>query len=199
MKLPPPWTKQLYSWKVKVEPGMSKLLGVWRTGTSPARSSAFKLPRASPNGGRLANKLTHIHRQTKLADNTQDSINAIFYVDGVVGQVPTKILLDTGATVSVARYDFLQDEHQKGFSASPGAVGANGTPLDVVGKVQVPVSLGLFNAEEEFTVTQNLTVNCLLGADFLQKHGHVMDCQSSTLSIGISSRHCVPIFLGQQQ
>ena len=28
-KLLPPWTKQRYSWKVKVEPGMSKLLGVW--------------------------------------------------------------------------------------------------------------------------------------------------------------------------
>ena len=118
-------------------------------------------------------------------------------MDSVVGQVPTKILLDTGANVSVAQYDFLQDEHQKRLSASPGAVGANGTPLDVVGKV--PVSLGPFNAEEEFTVTRNLAVDCLLVADFLQKHGDVMDCRSSTLSIGISSRHCVPMFLGQQQ
>ena len=66
-------------------------------------------------------------------------------------------------------------------------MGANGTPLDVVRKVKVPVLLGLFNTEEEFTVTQNLTVDSLLGADFLQKHGTVMDCRSSNLSIGISS------------
>ena len=73
-------------------------------------------------------------------------------------------------------------------------------PLDVVGKVKFPVTLGPFSAEEEFTVTQNLIVDCLLGADFLKKHRAVMDCQSSKLSIGTnSSRHCVPMFLGQQQ
>ena len=121
-------------------------------------------------------------------------------MDGVVGTVPTNILLDTGATVSVAQYEFLQREHQERLSASPGAVGANGMPLDVVGKVKFPVTLGPFSAEEEFTVTQNLIVDCLLGADFLKKHGAVMDCQSSKLSIGTnSSRHCVPMFLGQQQ
>ena len=123
-------------------------------------------------------------------------------MDGVVGTVPTKILLDTGATVSVARYEFLQREHQERLNALPGAVGANGMPLDVIGKMKVPVTLGPFSAEEEFTVThdQNLTVDCLLGANFLKKYGAVMDCRSSKLSIGTnSSRHCVPMFLGQQQ
>jgi transposase InsO family protein len=72
-------------------------------------------------------------------------------------------------------------------------------PLDVVGKVKLAVSLGLFNTEEEFTVIRNLTVDCLLGADFLKEHGAVMDCRTSTLSIGKKSRYDVPMFMAQQQ
>ena len=82
---------------------------------------------------------------------------------------------------------------------SPGAVGANGMPLDVVGKAKIAVSLGSFSAEEEFTVIRNLTVDCLLGSDFLKEHGAVMDCQSNTLSIGKCLRCHVPMFMGHQQ
>ena len=83
--------------------------------------------------------------------------------------MPTKILLDTGAAVSVARYDLLPEEYRQRLIESPGAVGANGTPLDVVGKTNMTVSLGAFTTEEEFTVIRNLTVDCLLGAEFLER------------------------------
>ena len=95
--------------------------------------------------------------------------------------MPTKILLDTGAAVSVVRYDFLPKEYHQGLIESPEAVGANGMPLDVVGKTKMAVSLGSFTTEEEFTVIRNLTVDCLLGADFLKEHSAVMDCRTSTL------------------
>ena len=93
--------------------------------------------------------------------------------------MPTKILLDTGAAVSVAQYEFL--------------------PLDVVGRAKIAVSLGSFSTEEEFTVIRNLTVDCLLGADFLREHGAVMDCRHSTLSIGKDPRCHVPMFMGHQE
>ena len=115
-------------------------------------------------------------------------------MDGVVGTVPTNILLDTGATVSVARYEFLQREHQERLSASPGAVGANGMPLDVVGKVKFPVTLGPFSAEEEFTVTQNLTVDCLLGADFLKKHGAELSWTARAVSFLLALTHLDIVF-----
>ena len=72
-------------------------------------------------------------------------------------------------------------------------------PLDVVGKAKMAVSLGSFSTEEEFMVIRNLTVDCLLGADFLKEHGAVMDCRTSTLSIGEKSRYHVPMFMAQQQ
>ena len=61
--------------------------------------------------------------------------------------MPTKILLDTGAAVSVARYDFLPEEYRQGLIESPGAVGAIGMPLDVVGKTKMAVCLGSFTTE----------------------------------------------------
>ena len=111
--------------------------------------------------------------------------------------MPTNVLLDTGAAVSVTRYDFLPEEYQ--LTESPGAVGANGMPLDVVGRPKIAVSLQLFSTEEEFTIIHNLTVDCLLDADFLKEHGPVVDCQCSTLSIGKDSQCHVPMFMGHQQ
>ena len=113
--------------------------------------------------------------------------------------MPTKILLDTGAAVSVQDMISYKRSTSQKLVESTGAVGASGMPLDVVGKVKMAVSLGLFSTEEEFTVIRNLTVDCLLGADFLKEHGAVMDCQTSTLSIGKKSRYHVPMFMAQQQ
>lgn len=107
------------------------------------RLPSFKLRQASPIGGRLAKEITYIHQLTQ----STSSINAILYADGHVGKVPTKILLDTGAAVSVARYNFLQEEYRQKLVESTGAVGANGMPLDVVGKVKMAVSLGSFSTE----------------------------------------------------
>ena len=72
-------------------------------------------------------------------------------------------------------------------------------PLDVVRRAKIAVSLGSFSAKEEFTVIRNLTVDCLLCADFLKEHGAVMDCRSSTLSIRKCLRCHVPMFMGHQQ
>ena len=68
--------------------------------------------------------------------------------------MPTKILLDTGAAVSVARYDFLPEEYRQGLIESPGAVGANGMPLDVVGKTKMAVSLGSLTTSSPSSVTK---------------------------------------------
>ena len=66
------------------------------------------------------------------------------------------------------------------------AVGANGTPLDVVGQTTVSIqqAIGDFKVNHQFIVVNNLTVDCLLGVDFLQMHGAILDCCSNTLSVG---------------
>ena len=49
-------------------------------------------------------------------------------------------------------------------------------PLDVVRTAKIRVSLGSFTTEVEFTVIGSLTVDSLLGMDFLNEHSAVMDC-----------------------
>ena len=49
---------------------------------------------------------------------------------------------------------------------------ANGTPLDVVGQTTVTLQLGNFKVDHQFIVVHNLTVDCLLGADFFTTTQH---------------------------
>ena len=56
--------------------------------------------------------------------------------------------------MSVVCYECLPDEYRENLRESPGAVGANGTPLDGVGKVNIGVLLGSYSVEE-FTVIRN--------------------------------------------
>ena len=61
------------------------------------------------------------------------------------------------------------------------------------------VTLGTFHTQYQFTVVQHLTVDCLLGADFLQDFGAVLDCRSHTLTLGTETRHNIPITLGKEK
>ena len=110
-------------------------------------------------------------------------------------------LLSGGAAVSVARLDALDEKWHSQITAAGlrTTVGADGLPLEVVGQVTVPVSLGDFQTSQEFTVVKSLTANCILGADFLVKHSAVIDCRTATLALGDSPRWQVPISIGQTE
>ena len=67
--------------------------------------------------------------------------------------------------MSVVRLDTLFSEFQcKITEAKLAPVGANGTLLDVVRQIQVPVKMGTYQTKQVFTVVNTLTVDCLLGA-----------------------------------
>ena len=101
-----------------------------------------------------------------------------------MGGTSTRFLLNSGAAISVVRYDSLDErlrEQVKG-SSNLNTIAANGLPLEVVGNITVSVSLGKFRADQEFTVVKNLSVECILGGDFLVNHSAVIDCRESTLT-----------------
>ena len=58
--------------------------------------------------------------------------------------------------------------------ASIATVGANGLPLDVAEQMSMLVSLGNYCVQHTFLVVHGLTVEGLLGADFLDKHKAVV-------------------------
>ena len=86
-----------------------------------------------------------------------------------IGEIPNKLLLDSGAVMSMECYQFLAGHNVQITKQATTAVGANGTTLDVVGHTILTVSLGSFHTQHQFTaVVQQLTVDCLLVADFLK-------------------------------
>jgi len=110
--------------------------------------------------------------------------NTALRVSGLFEQKPVQFLLDSGAAVSVCRHDLLPEGLHLDTTLAISTVGANGTPLDVQGQVTTNVAIGPFRATQDFVVVAGLTVDCLLGADFLLRHGAVLNCKARTLQIG---------------
>ena len=145
------------------------MLALWKT-WSP---KPFKLPSISCNGGQLATTLTHLH-QTCEINSTFSSTLTTLYVDGLIGEVATyKIFIRLWCCYVCICHDFIAN-HQI-TKATTAVVGANGIPLDVIGHTTLVVSLGTFTTKQKFTIVRQLTVDCLLGADFLMNHHAIID------------------------
>lgn len=99
--------------------------------------------------------------------------------------------------MSVVCYQFLAGYNIQISKLMATAVGVNGTSLDVVSYTTLTVSLGSFHTQHHFTVVEHLTVECLLGTDFFQNYGAVLDCRNHTLTLGTPIRHNIPIKLGK--
>ena len=53
----------------------------------------------------------------------------------------------------------------------------------MVGKAVLPVTVGSLEFEHEFTIVRNLTVDALLGVDFLTRHQATVDCVKGCLTL----------------
>ena len=100
-----------------------------------------------------------------------------------------RMLLDSGAAISVVRIDALSENCRKQMTMTPKiAVGANGFPLKVMGQVAVKISLDTFQATETLVVVQDSAsleqIACLV------TKLHVMDFRTNTLHLG---NHTIPL------
>ena len=157
---------------------------------------SFKLHQASWRGGKLAREpLVHPREPGNTEGGVGYIVNTIVRVTGSLGQTNVQFVLDSGAGVSVVDYRVVEelygDRIQKDGGAAP--IGANGLPLHVVGKIQLPVKLGCFQQDQVFIVVRNLSVECLLGADFLVHSEAILDCKVGKLSLKGTE---VPITMG---
>ena len=100
-------------------------------------------------------------------------------------------MLDSGAAISVVNYDVVR--HKAITKVTTCAVGAKGAP--VIGRTTVTIQL---EVDHPFTVVHNLTVDCLLGADSLQKHDSILDCYNNTLTVGKETKIKVSLDLHKQ-
>ena len=120
-------------------------------------------------------------------------MNAVFCVNGNIGELPIQFLIDSGTAVSVVNHNVVKQ--QPIGKAKICVLSANETPLDVVGQMTVNLQLGDFKVDYPFIVVNTLTIDCLLKADILQMHGAVLDCHSNTLSVGQNLEVVIPNIL----
>ena len=62
----------------------------------------------------------------------------------------------------------------------------------------VTITLGDFIIDHKFVAVRNLTVDCLLGADFMKHHAAILDCDHNTLSLGGEPKVTIPLALKHQ-
>ena len=103
----------------------------------------------------------------------------------IAGQV-VQLLVDTGACVSAIDvllftkiYGHFPPNMSKGSLSSVQTV--SGEKVPVLGKITIPLQLQGREYTREFHVMQNLAYDAILGRDFLQKNGALIDL-ASTLS-----------------
>ena len=67
---------------------------------------------------------------------------------------------------------------------STSLISANGSPLHVVAMTNLVVNMGGLHIPVSFKVVRNLNYPMIIGADFLQENGVVIDYRTSAVSIG---------------
>ena len=102
-----------------------------------------------------------------------------YFITASVHQVPLTLMIDTGAAVSLLGKEewmrlggakFKMEQWNGGT-----LVGVNGSPVDVEGVVSIDILVGGQRLAVEFVVVSTLSVQSLLGIDFLKKHACIID------------------------
>ena len=95
------------------------------------------------------------------------------YIQGRVGDHQLNILLDSGASCSVIRREYVAPKDLY----PPGNIrltNADGRELAPLGTTTLRVNLGNLEADQSFTVVENLSAPAILGCDFLKRVGIVI-------------------------
>ena len=144
------------------------------------------------NGQKLQDyTLPHSPGRQSICTCTVNS-NTSFQVTVLINSVPVRCLIDSGATISLIKHDLLCTNKwlKSVYQSCVLARGANGLPLETKGRTELPIKLGDLNVGHTFVVANNLSIDCILGADFLCKHGAVLDCSEKSLQLRTPSGCC---------
>uniref|UniRef100_A0A5S6QKC3 CCHC-type domain-containing protein n=1 Tax=Trichuris muris TaxID=70415 RepID=A0A5S6QKC3_TRIMR len=138
---------------------------------SPARrmrrngqDAATRRGETGPNSRLMDESYTEVTMTVALVESCS-AVKAL----GCISGCPTELTIDTGAAVSLMDYKLL----------------ATGSEMKIAGTCTVDVSIGGAPAKKHTVlVAHGLTCPCLIGADFLRRHGCVIDFTTGILQIG---------------
>nr|CAD7260240.1 unnamed protein product [Timema shepardi] len=150
-------------------------------------------------------------KERRPADSTQNAPTVIFnvrslgseddalLVEGILDGKACRMVVDTGANVTLVRPDFTELVHRKHRTGNTlqGCVirTVTGDSAPVLAKAQMKFKLGSLQVEHPVYVA-NIEDECILGLDFLRKFGCCIDLGSGVIrtpevEVEIVSRRCV--------
>ena len=122
---------------------------------------------------------------TKLKTSVETAaVGSCLSVDGKLGKLVVKILIDTGSAVTLVREDvwkMVQQSPKTTKATVHTVVAANGEKLELVGQGEVSIAIGGVTRRHMVLVMKHLTQECILGGDFLTKHACVVNIPLSLI------------------
>ena len=108
------------------------------------------------------------------------------FTNGKVNGVPTLLLVDTGSAVTIIHRRLWEQGQASTLQKVDGGpiVAANGQSLSILGQVKSHILLAGGEFIHDVLVADDVSQDCLLGADFLTAHGFIIDFNSRMLCKG---------------
>lgn len=116
-------------------------------------------------------KTAHQSTVNEIYNTTQTNGTNVF-VDGEVGNVKFRCLVDTGSQKTIVNeniWNKIKSENQKIIECGHALSTANGQPLNLVGATRVNLKIGHHKVELEILIVRDLRKECILGLDYLDR------------------------------
>ena len=94
---------------------------------------------------------------------------------GMVGGQPIKLLVDTGAAVTLVNYDVIKNVSPKIRPTKRKIVGVTGAPLDVKGEAELELTINGLVTNHNCLVVGNMKNEAIIGYDLLKEEGYTLD------------------------
>ncbi|KAL5500047.1 hypothetical protein EMCRGX_G011541 [Ephydatia muelleri] len=104
-------------------------------------------------------------------------------LQGMVGGRPTRMLVDTGSSVTLVHEKVWNDISQDRKLLTPQCpvMAVNGDSLSLCGQIDLDLMVGKHVRTHTVLVVREMTQECLLGTDFLEQYGCVVDLGRRTM------------------
>ncbi len=159
-------------------------------------TATFKLQQADGRGHPSA--IESMKASPTSLDQIVAATNSAILVRGTLEGRNIDMLVDTGSAVTILRGDVWNEVSSlRDLSLEqPGrpVVAANGEYLRLIGETILTIEVGGLCAPQKVLVAENMTQECLLGADFLKKYSCVVDLGNQMLLAGGKS---IPFLEGE--
>jgi predicted aspartyl protease len=114
-----------------------------------------------------------------------------FEVDGEIEQIPTKLMIDTGAGISLVSQAIASISKREVQPSTIQLINASGQYMKVVGEIDLEVELRSVTTHT-FVVVDDVNQSAIIGMDWLKKNDAVIDVGKQELIVdGIKIDHAM--------